>query len=58
MTPLEPFDSQSDGISSEVTGLVLSMEVEGKEMMLERIVNIVLRKKLMGWWVGRLVVVR
>jgi hypothetical protein len=58
MTPLEPFDSQSDGISSEVTGLVPSMEVEGKEMMLERIVNIVLRKKLMGWWVGRLVVVR
>jgi hypothetical protein len=49
MMPFDPFDSQSDGISSEVTGLVPSMEVEGKEMMLERIVNIVLRKKLMGW---------
>jgi hypothetical protein len=52
MTPLEPFDSQSDGISSEVTGLVPSMEVEGKEMMLERIVNICVEEEvdgLVGW---------
>jgi hypothetical protein len=49
MTPFEPFDSQSDGISSEVTGLVPSMEVEGKEMMLERMVNILMmRKRLVG----------